>query len=213
MTNTETNLNTPPEVAAQPANPAHVWEVVVGSFVGGAFLTIADLIFNKSNSITGKIVDFVTARNMIGLGQIWLELIAFGLMIGLGLGLCFVYRPQTRFGAFTRGSSVIAVLTGMNISATLMAGEAIGQQLMLRGNVDVAIEKPQAYGPLGLGTLLNGDSNAHLKNVPITGMISVNCKETLKVGREDYCPVDVEQLDAGVREQLQPAGQQIWFKK
>lgn len=196
-----------------PRHTARLWEVIVGSTVGGTFLTIADLIFNKQDSITGKIYDFFAQRNFLELHPVLIETMAFVIMIGLGLGLCFVWQPKSRVAAFTRGSSPIAVLTAMNIGAGAVATAAGAEQITPVGTVQVSTERPRAFGPLGAGTLLTGESNARLNDLTFDGSTLVDCGETVTVGRESYCPVDVQALTPNVRDQLEQGTQKIWLKR
>ncbi|MEM7243147.1 MAG: hypothetical protein AAF429_13270 [Pseudomonadota bacterium] len=185
---------------------AKVWEIALASVIGGLFLTIADLVFNKSNAVTSKMGETLQSSLFQFLPNHLLELFAFLLMILMGLGLCFVHRPRRRVGAFARGSSVILVLTTMNIAVNNATAQSMAQSI--DGNIEVTLQQPESYGPLGLGTFLNGDSNANLLELQVENLTLVNCDQVVSIGQENFCEIDLQMFEEQVR--LEPNAQMIF---
>jgi len=164
------------------------WEIWLSSFIGSTFLMIADLMFNRAEAVTprvgtiaqGVLGELVDAQHM--------DTLAFLVMAALGLGLCFVYRPATRFGAFGRGSSVIAVLVGMNV---VVPPEASAAELTIQVSpgAQVSTCEPRSYGPFGLGTAINGDAKGCWRSDLVQRAGALPCVAPVTIGDEVYCEV------------------------
>lgn len=187
------------------------WEIVLASFVGGTVMTLADVLYSPS-PVTTKIAVWVGGRVLAGFNSAWFEFVAFCVLILLGLGLCFVNRPKTRPGAFVQGSSVIGILVSINIG-TQLAGVASAQSIILEGSVDIAVQQPRAYGPLGIGTFLTGRSIAQTMPVEFSAPLSLECSSELKVGDDVYCALDAAQLPPLTRGLFLPDAGQIWVQE
>lgn len=161
------------------------WEVVLASLFGGVFVGLADVLFNRE-PVTFRIAE--VARRVVGeiAFSVTFETIAFAVILGLGLGLCFVYRPRTRVGAFGRGSSVIAVLAGMNIAVPAVAK---AEGVTLTAETPVSSCEPRAYGVFGLGTLIHGDAKACWATGLVAAPVALDCVEKLEVGDATYCRI------------------------
>lgn len=169
--------------------PVKAWEIVLASFVGCCFLTIADIVFNENKAVTTKISQVVGRYAGPHLDAVWFESLAFLVLLGLGLGLCFVFRPRSRPAAFVQGSSVIGVLVSMNIGAqAVMMAQA--QEVTVHGKVLYSLEEPRAFGPFGVGTLLTGRSSVTGTALTVDSDVIVTCAQQKRVGKETYCAVD-----------------------
>jgi hypothetical protein len=206
------NINMPAQSGILSAQDAKTWEVVVGSFVGGSFLTVADILANGNQSVTNRMA-LIVERFIPSLEPALLATAAFFLMIFLGLGLCFVYKPTTRIGAFTRGSSVIAVLVGMNIGFTTFGSSPAeaAADITLSGQAEIATSEPRPYGPFGIGTLLTGDSSARIQAVTVPGQVVLTCQEVRVVGKQSYCSVPQEQLQNWTLPEQVLGNERVWI--
>jgi hypothetical protein len=166
-----------------------MWEVGLASLIGGIFLWLADVIFNDIHSVTNRIAQFLGNHLDGTLDSTAMEGIAFALLIALGWGLCFVFRPQSRPAAFARGSSVMAVLVGMNTGAQAVAAAA-ASELHLENDAIVTYDTPRALGPFGLGTAITGKLAAEFRTVPVPGGVTLPCAEQVEAGGTTFCGVD-----------------------
>ena len=182
-----TNIEFPAE-GAFAATLRH-WEVCLASFVGSSFVAIADILVNGPKAVTTRVGTI--AASLLGevAATVSADTLSFLVMVALGLGLCFVYRPKTRPGAFVRGSSVIAVLALMNTGAGALVGEAHGQTVQLSANTRVSTCKPRTYGPFGLGTVLRGDAKACWTTGLVKSSERLACTSKTTVGNTSYCAV------------------------
>lgn len=194
-----------------PEGPSlRTWEIVLASFVGGCFLTIADIVFSQNQAVTNKIAHMVGRYVGPALDAVWFESLAFLVLLFLGLGLCFVFRPRTRPAAFARGSSVIGVLVGMNIGAQAIV-PAAAQDVDLKGTVRYTLEEPRAFGPFGVGTLLTGRSSVNSQEADVIDGVTLDCEQLKLIGREEYCAVGSQAADAlGIGDAA--ATRQIWIQ-
>jgi len=193
-------------------SPLKTWEIVLASIVGGIFLTIADIIFSENKAVTTKMSKVVGRYAGPELDAVWFESLAFVVLIGLGLGLCFVFRPNTRPAAFVRGSSVIGVLVGMNIGAQAII-PAAAQDFAVEGTVLYSLEEPRSFGPFGVGTLLTGRSSVTGTPLDVQEGVSLSCEQLKMIGREEYCAVDPEAARSiGVPQDLGDT-RQIWIQR
>lgn len=186
-------------------------ETAGASLIGGFFLILADIIYNEDKAVTTQISGLVGRHISPNLDNTTTELVAFLVILALGLGLCFVFQPKTRIKAFGTGSSVIAVLVGMNIGANAI-NTASGADLRLSGTVQIALEEPRAFGPLGVGTAITGKSAANIIDLPLTGYVTVPCSGDLSVGDDSYCRVTAEAASkafAGLLSTNDP----VWIKR
>lgn len=190
------------------------WEIIVAAFVGSFFLTLADVVINKPTAVTTRIAVELGTRFNPNFDTPQFELVAFLILFALGLGLCFVNRPRSRRSAFAQSTSVIAVLFAMNTGATLV-GAASAQTVDLGTSAQVSTTRPRAFGPLGIGTLLTGQSYTTEQNIQLTGATTLPCNETMQIGSQSYCAVSPEALAANVADpsQLQALqqAQQLWI--
>jgi hypothetical protein len=209
------NLTPPPEnpniAYNSPPIVVRTWEIVTASFIGGAFLAIADLLFNREDAATSRMSYVFEKLNMGMLAGVGFETAAFFVFLLMGLGLCFVYQPLTRPQAFVRGSSVFGVLVSMNTAATLVvasptAAQTTSTYTFEKPTVKLTINKPRTYGPFGLGTVLNGDSNARLEQLQVQDLPSVTCVEEFSVGKETFCGVEANEMRNHIPEYTIPKG-------
>lgn len=186
MTSVTEQLPQPEDKPDEKAELRH-WETCLASLFGGLFVGLADVIFN-TEPVTFRIAE--AARQVIGdiAFSVSFETIAFVLILGLGLGLCFVYRPETRLGAFGRGSSVIAVMAGMNIAAPAAAK---ADEILLDASTEVSSCEPRAYGVLGLGTLIHGDAKGCWRTGLAVEPRRVECLQVVRVGKESFCQIEL----------------------
>ena len=197
---------------AQRRSLVRVLETTGASLIGGFFLIIADIIFNEERAVTTQIAGLLGKHVSADLNNTRTELFAFLTILGLGLGLCFVFQPKTRIKAFGMGSSVIAVLVGMNIGASVLS-RAEGAELTLSGSALIALEKPRAFGPLGVGTKITGKSAAQIIEVPLSGPITIDCAgDDLVLGDERYCVVPAGQLPAGLAGRISTQSP-VWIRR
>lgn len=202
-----------PEVVAADTKPAmKTWEIVLASVVGGCFLTIADVVFNENKAVTTKIAHFVGRYGGESWDSVWFETVAFAVLIALGLGLCFVFRPRNRPAAFAQGSSVIGVLVGMNIGAQAITA-AGAQEMTIQGDVSYSVEEPRAFGPFGIGTLLTGRSSVDGKEVEVPFGVTLTCSQLKMIGRAEYCAVEGEEAATSLGVPEIGATRQIWIKQ
>lgn len=136
----------------------------------------------------------------------------------MGLDLCFVYQTLTRPQAFIRGSSVFGVMVSMNNAAMLaVAAPAAAQtqsHTIQNKTIEMTVQEPRAYGPFGLGTVLNGDSNARLQQLEVQDLNSVPCVEEFTVCRETFCSVEANELRSHIPEFNIPTGvDRIYLKQ
>lgn len=176
------------------------WEAAVASIIGGTFLTFADTIYSAKHDIKPVTTQISEAASLVfpSLDSVSFENFAFFIMIGLGLALCFVYQPKSRLGAFVRGSSVIAVLVGMNIGTAEIGKKLVSPagaaSLQVSDNVQYTTQEPREFGVLGLGTKINGKSNADLISLDFDAQVTLNCiGDDLEVGDEVFCHVSADQ--------------------
>ncbi|WGI20404.1 hypothetical protein [Amylibacter sp. IMCC11727] len=205
----DSDINTPAPYIEPPV-VVRTWEIITASFIGGSFLTIADLLFNRENAVTSRMSYVFEKLNMGMLAGVGFETAAFFVFLLMGLGLCFVYQPRNRPQAFVRGSSVFGVLVSMNTAATLtIAAPAVAQMkshTIENQTIEMTLQKPRSYGPFGLGTVLNGDSNARLEKRQVQDLNSVPCVEEFSVGRETFCGVEANELRSHIPEYNIPTG-------
>jgi len=170
---------------------------------------MADLLFSPT-PVTTRISEFLGARVLAELNSVWFETVAFFLMIGLGLGLCFVFKPKSRPQAFIRGSSVIGVLVTMNIGSQALATASAGE-LLLQDSANVTQQQPRIYGPFGLGTVLTGRSSAQTEAIEIDSSITVNCMEQITVGAETFCAISADDAVNALGLTLESGAENVWI--
>ncbi len=186
----------PPRKSSKRTKPCKMWEVALASLVGGVFLWLADVVMNGEKAITNRIAHEFGVRLAADLDSQLMETVVLVMLIGLGWGLCFVFRPITRPAAFARGCSVFAVLVGMNTGAQAFAAPANAAEMVhVENQAVVTWNTPRELGPLGLGTLITGKSAVVTEQVQVDGSATLPCTERREVAGETYCGVD--RSDAG----------------
>ncbi len=174
---------------AQP--PVGFWAIILASLVGSMCLILADILKNPVPATT-EIAKYAKVR-IPNIDVATLEFFAILLMMLIGLGLCFVFRPKSLPGAFGRSSGLHAVLFGINTFGGL-AGPALAGAVFSPGPaalpVTYSLETPEAYGPLGLGTRITGRSSARAFEVMVPmGFEISDCIDTQEVGEGVFCSV------------------------
>jgi len=82
--------------------------IVIASIIGSICLILSDILQNKVTS-TAIVAKYAQVRlPQFNIAE--LELYAIILMMLIGLGLCYVFRPQSLPGAFARSSGLHGVL-------------------------------------------------------------------------------------------------------
>ena len=189
-----------------------VWHVVASSFFGGFCFYIADIAFNSDNTITSRIANSLGSR-LPALDSVWFESLAFVVIVFMGLGLCFVFRPATRPAAFSMGSGVMSVLVTINTGVVHFAGSVSAADIELSNTVPYSYAKPRRYGAFGLGTAITGKSNARLQTKTIDQPVNVDCQNEYRIGEEQYCSVKADLAERKLGIPPQNNSTEIWVQK
>lgn len=205
------------EHTSRPKRKLPNWEIIAASLVGSVFVTIADILVNKNMGVTTQIAGVFRSglpklNDFMGLSGAEFETLAFGLLVILGLGLCFVYRPNSRPGAFVRGSSVLGVLAMMNTGVQLIP-VANAENMIIDNNVQISYDRPEKYGPFGVGTALTGQSNARLRSIVVLQQVTVPCSNIVSVGSESYCVVTAHNAEQSLEIDIPDGTANVWIKR
>lgn len=106
-----------------------VWQLYLAAAFGAFCLGFGDLVKNGHTATVLKIADVIREHLFPGLGVG--AAVALVLLIGLGVGYCWIQGPSTLVDAFNRGFSVFAVLAVVTstdaVPAGLSAPTAVGR--------------------------------------------------------------------------------------
>ena len=188
--------------------------IVIASIIGSICLILSDILQNKVTS-TAIVAKYAQVR-LPQFNVAELELYAIILMMLIGLGLCYVFRPQSLPGAFARSSGLHGVLFTINTIGGL-AGAAGAQGIWTPSatatQIIYSFETPENYGPLGLGTRITGRSSAKTLMTTASGPVEISsCLETLKVGEGVYCSITQVQAKTLLNVDAPMQNKKVWVQ-
>lgn len=208
--------HTPPRPTDVQTTPQQVGviAIIVASLIGSICLILADILKNPVTATT-VLAKYAQIR-LPHMGIALLELVAIVLVMLIGLGLCFVFRPQTLPGAFGRSSGLHAVLFGINTFGGL-AGPVMAQTIWTPGPdakpIIYTLETPETYGPLGLGTKITGRSSAQVHQILATTPIEIDdCLQIEPVGDGLFCSILRRDAEIILGVELPGARSPVWVQ-
>lgn len=157
-------------------------EVLCSSAAGAAILTVADVLYNPDSGTIERASTVLAEK--LGTGPAGSFLLAIAVAIGIGVVLCYVFKPGTKGEAFARGASVFAVLATLSpplpgqtgVRATGISGSHSFSGYSMIGRAH-AQTNPRAKIPRGEAVIILSGIDK-LKRKPVSRLLLWNSNRT-----------------------------------